>query len=115
MTPPCNHQESPIIKSNDSNSASLLPVTRWSVLLNRNLGNTLASTATTAATDSLSAIGWAFFIIGTVEHVKLPRAPYQWYAKKKHCLKGFETRVVHLPRVEDSSVKLAVCKNTVRR
>ena len=71
--------------------------------------------ATTAAAVSLSAIGWAFFIIGAVEYVKLPHAPDYWHAKKKYCLKGFETRVVHLPRVEDSSVKLAVFKKTVGR
>ena len=62
----------------------------------------------TAATESLRAIGWAIFIIRAVEHVKLPRTPDQWHAKKKHCLKGFETRVVHSSRVEDLSVKLAV-------
>jgi hypothetical protein len=54
-----------------------------------------------------------FFIIGAVKHVKLPRTPNQWHAKKKHGLKGFETRVVHSSRLEDSSVKLSVFKKTV--
>ena len=50
--------------------------------------------------------------MGAVEHVKLPRVPDQWHAKKKHCLKGFEIRVVHLSRVENSGVKLTIFKKT---
>ena len=80
MSLPYNQQESAITKSSASNSPSVPPVTLQGVLLKRKLGNTLASTATTSATENLSALGCAFVIIGAFDLVKLPRTPEQLHA-----------------------------------